>query len=101
MGDEQMEEMLKATPQDEFEAWLNGDLPAKYYDYPLKGLEKDSTKWKAKRAYLDKAKKRKEMSEFNEVKKKVKSTVKRKRKKSDTFLSKYNGTKKEGDKKND
>jgi len=41
------------TPEQEFETWLSGQLPSNFYNYPINGLDKDSTKYIAKKAHMN------------------------------------------------
>ena len=42
---------LSLSPTDEYERWLRGLLPKRYYEYSLRGVSKDSDKYKAKKAH--------------------------------------------------
>jgi len=41
------------TPEQEFETWLSGQLPDNFYNYSINGLDKNSTKYIAKKAHIN------------------------------------------------
>jgi len=45
--------LIKGHIEDKFDLWLNGKLPDNFYNYSLAGLDKKSTKYKAKTAHID------------------------------------------------
>ena len=68
-------------------------MPAKYYDYSLRGLKKDSTKYTALTNYRKKVKERKARMDFHNIKRKIH------KKEDEDFLRRINGNKgKETDK---
>ena len=90
VSDEYIGKMLE--PEDHgkrFQNWLDGKLSAAHYDYSLRGLRKDSTKYKAKKAYTALQKELEHRSDFINICKKIN------KKEEDSFLGKF----KEGDNK--
>ena len=41
------------SPEQEFETWLSGQLPNNCYNYSMNGLDKNSTKYIAKKAHMN------------------------------------------------
>src|SRR4030042_1181145 len=75
-----VEDLLKdSTNKDKFEKWLDGKLPANFYNYALTGLSKESSVYQAKKKFIDRSKKEKKdidlisaEKRFNEISSEVK-----------------------------
>ena len=76
-----VEELLKdSTNKDRFEKWLDGRMPAKFYNFPLTGLPKESSVYQAKKKFMERIKKEKRdidlvdaEKRFNEISSNVKN----------------------------
>lgn len=52
--------------KDKFQLWLDGRMPDTYYSYSLRGVDKSSSKYKAKQNHIDLIKKEKEKTHISD-----------------------------------
>jgi hypothetical protein len=107
LASEKLEKQMEMTEEDEFNLWLDGKLGDKYYDYSLRGLKKDSTKYIAKSNHEKLKAEREKRKAFLDIKKKmvkngepvIKNVPEKKKEKGirdkniDDFLKRFNGRK--------
>lgn len=99
LSDDRLETKMDMTEEDEFNLWLEGKLGDKYYSYNLRGLRKESTKYKAKKNHEKLKKEREKRKDFLAIKETIEEpTITKKRIKKkvkdrnvDDFLRRFNG----------
>ena len=77
------------TDDGHFKQWLDGKLPSKYYDYTLRGLKKDSSKYIALKNFREREAKRKEKEKFQDMKENLKKKKSKDNVNIKDFLSRF------------